>query len=178
MDSFEKATRKMSAGLVEETSPTNKLYSASKGGMVDFSQPDPLASVPEVPGMQATIDADRKGRKEARSAASQASDAATKAWYGNEDSYKHTPDSLFAKYGVSTDIYRLLDAEKRGLVTLDPKFRADVQGAVGADKRQDAAWDNTRSKDYAAGARVIREDGSEAEHRIVDGQRAYPVRRE
>jgi hypothetical protein len=176
MDSFEKATkeREQKLNVFNETNPTNKLYSAKAGKPVDFSQPDPMAGNPEIPGAQAQIDKGKAGRQAARSAAEQASGAATKAWYGNEDSYKSTPDSLFAKYGVASELYKLLEAEKKGLVTVNPQFRKDIEEAVAADQREKAAWETKTAKDRAEGVQAFDgATGAEQPYRIVDGRRVY-----
>jgi len=176
MDSFEKAARKMSAGLVEETNPTSKLYSAAVGKPVDFSQPDPLSGNPEIPGAQAQIDAAKAERTAARDFASAASARSDEFMYGKggNSGYNTQPGSFFARYGTfgRDRAQDILDAEKQGLLTISPSFRADIQKMMRLESKAGSAQADMAEKVYSGAATVIR-DGEEMPYRIVDGRHVY-----
>lgn len=178
MDSFEKAVRKMSAGLVEETNPTNVLYSASRGAEpVDFSSPDPMTGLSEVPGMQAQIDAAKAERQAAKDRAASATAQREEFMYGKNGNsgYNTQPGSAYAKYGSFGRDRRedLLQAERDGLLTLSPKFKSDLEKMATLESRAEMAYADKAKKEFDAGARVISES-VEKPYRITDGRSIYP----
>jgi len=136
MDSFSKAAKQKEdeINLLEQTNPTGKLSSMLSGAEVDFSTKDPFAGLPEVPGAQAAIDEARAKRAEAKKRAEAASDAWEAFAYGaGEPRFKEKPGSFFGMYGEAGGSLpgsygrELLKAEAKGLLTLSPKFKADLQ---------------------------------------------------
>lgn len=181
MDTFTKAAKKREdeINVLEQTNPTGKLYSASQGREVDFSTKDPLSALPEVPGAQAAIDTARAGREASRSRAQAASDTRETFTYGKDGSsgYNTQKGSFYDTYGTfgrdrGAD---LLDAEAKGLITLSPQFKADLQKYRSLEAAEQSAWDADWSKRWSEGARVVNA-GEEQPYRIVDGEHTYPPR--
>jgi hypothetical protein len=155
MDSFEKAAkeRERKLNMLDETNPTNKLYSASQGGMGDFSSRDPLANLPA--SNQAGLDAAYAETDKYLNAAERASARAADVARRNDGRSVEGGTFYTDKYNVGTMTdqgteytgmfnndqagYAKYEAlEKQGLITISPQLRAEMEKtrkAAGADMR-------------------------------------------